>query len=443
MGGMVDVGEVAARDVEMLAAHLGEFMKPYLEVVGWSSREKQLGAFVAGLLGGTERKSVEPMALAQGVDRRQLQHFVGVSPWNHLPLLGRLQGEVAEELGDPEGVLVVDGSATPKKGTESVGVARQWCGRLGKIENCQVGVYLAYAGKGSCALVDERLYLPRAWAKDPVRRAKAKIPATVTFQKPWVIADEMLRQVGSRLLHKWIVADSEYGRSSLFRDRLAKRAERYMMEVPSNISVRKVAGKAGRRPEWHRVSDFVKRRPISEWKSFTVRDGQKGPIEVIATAYRVQTRRRGKPRVETLLAIEALGSDERWLFLSNTPLHTPLEEMVSAASRRHLIEEAFENAKGEVGLDHHEVRAWRGWHHHMTASLMALWFLVREHRKLGKKSSTLGGNGALHDLRAATSAALASGDRRTMPLPAPAQRGGAHRSLARPRADTSDLAGLA
>ncbi|MFL5250896.1 MAG: transposase, partial [Myxococcales bacterium] len=115
MGGMVDVGEVAARDVEVLAEHLGEFMKPYVEVIGWSSREKQLEAFVAGLLGGTERKSVEPMALAQGVDRRQLQHFVGVSPWNHLPLIGRLQLEVGEELGDLEGVLVVDGSATPKK----------------------------------------------------------------------------------------------------------------------------------------------------------------------------------------------------------------------------------------------------------------------------------------------------------------------------------------
>ncbi len=443
MGGMVDVGEVAARDVEVLAEHLGEFMKPYLEVVGWSSREKQLGAFVAGLLGGTERKSVEPMALAQGVDRRQLQHFVGVSPWDHHPLLGRLQGEVAEELGDPEGVLVVDGSATPKKGTESVGVARQWCGRLGKVENCQVGIYLAYAGKGSCALVDERLYLPRAWAKDPERRAKAKIPATVTFQKPWVLADEMLRKVGPRLRHKWIAADSEYGRSSLFRDRLAKRAERYMLEVPSNISVRKVAGKSGRRPEWHRLSDFVKRRPIGEWTRFTVRDGQKGPIEVIATAYRVHTRRRGKPAVETLLAIEALASDERWFFLSNTPLHTPVEEMVSAASRRHLIEEAFENAKGEVGLDHHEVRAWRGWHHHMTASLMALWFLVREHRKLGKKSATLGGDGALHDLRAATSAALAPRDRGTLPLPATAQRGGAHRSLARPRDHASALACLA
>jgi SRSO17 transposase len=429
--------------VERLAEDLAEFVKPYLEVVGWSSRQKQLGAFLAGLLGGTERKSVEPMALAQGVDRRQLQHFVGVSPWDHEPLLRQLQGEVSEELGDPEGVLVVDGSGMPKKGTESVGVARQWCGRLGKVENCQIGIYLAYAGKGSCAIVDERLYLPRAWAKDPARRAKAKVPADVTFQKAWVLGDEMLRKVGPRLQHKWVTADAEYGRSSLFRDRLAKRGERYMLEVPSNILVRKVAGKAGRRPEWHRVSDFVKRRPIREWQRFTVRDGQKEPIEVIATALRVQTRRRGKAKVETLLAIEALGSAERWLFLSNTPLHTPLAEMVRAASRRHLIEEAFENAKGEVGLDHYEVRAWRGWHHHMTASLMALWFLVREHRKLGKKSSALGGAGALHDLRAATSAALASRDRGTMPLPTEAQRGSARRPLDRPRLHTTALESIA
>ena len=443
MGGIVDVGEVAARDVARLAADLSEFMKPYLKVVGWSSREKQLNAFVAGLLGSTERKSVEPLALAQGVDRRQLQHFVGVSPWDHLPLLRQLQAEVGGELGDPQGVLVVDGSGMPKKGTESVGVSRQWCGRLGKIENCQIGIYLAYAGKGSCALVDERLYLPKIWARDAERRRKAKIPSTVKFQKAWVLADEMLGELGPRLPHRWIVADTEYGRSSLFRDRLDDRGERYMMEVPSNILVRKVAGKAGRRPGWHRVSEFVKRRPISDWKQFTVRDGQKGPIEVIATAYRVQTRRRGATRVETLLAIEALGSDERWFFLSNTPLHTALGDMVSAASRRHLIEEAFENAKGEVGLDHHEVRAWRGWHHHMTASLMALWFLVREHRKLGKKSAALGRHGALHDLRTATSAALAARDRSAMPLSAATQRGGAHRPLARSQSQPTVMASLA
>ena len=195
MGVTVDVGRLSVGDVECLAEDFAEFMKPYLEVVGWSTREKQLSAFVGGLLGGTERKSVEPIALAQGVDRQQLQYFVGVSPWDHRPLLGYLQGEVSEELGDPEGVLVLDGSAMPKKGAESVGVARQWCGRLGKIDNCRIGIYLAYGGRGSCAIVDERLYLPRAWANDPVRRAKAKVPDSVTFKKPWVLGDEMLRQV--------------------------------------------------------------------------------------------------------------------------------------------------------------------------------------------------------------------------------------------------------
>ena len=157
MGETVDVGRVEARDVEALAERLVEFVKPYQEVVGWTCRERQLSTFVAGLLGGTERKSVEPIALAQGVDRRQLQHFVGMSPWDHTPLLGRLQQEVGEEIGDPHGALVVDGSAMPKKGTESVGVARQWCGRLGKVENCQLGVFVAYAGKDSSTLVDERL----------------------------------------------------------------------------------------------------------------------------------------------------------------------------------------------------------------------------------------------------------------------------------------------
>lgn len=124
MGEAVDVGRLSVDDVERLAQRLVEFMKPYRERIGWASRGKHLDAFVAGLVGSSERKSVEPIAHAQGVDRRQLQHFVGVSVWDHEPLLERLHEEVGQELGDPEGVLVLDGSATPKKGTESVGVAR-------------------------------------------------------------------------------------------------------------------------------------------------------------------------------------------------------------------------------------------------------------------------------------------------------------------------------
>jgi SRSO17 transposase len=408
VGEAVDVGRVEVGDVEHLAVRLTEFVKPYQEAVGWASREKHVGTFVAGLVGGSERKSVEPLALAQGANRRQLQHFVGVSVWDHEPLLGRLQAEVAQELGDPEGVLVIDGSAMPKKGSESVGVTRQWCGRLGKVENCQVGVFLAYAGRGSCALVDERLYLPRAWAADPARRRKAKVPEEVRFHKPWELADEMLRQVGPHLPHRWIVGDAEYGRATAFRDRLAKRGEKYMLEVPSNILVRKVAGKAGRRPEWHGTREFLRRRRVTEWRRLTVRDGQKEPIEVVALAIPVHTRRAGKGKREMLVAIEALAGKERWLFITNAPSHTPLEELVQAASRRHLIEEAFESAKGEVGLDHYEVRAWQGWHHHVTASLVALWFLVRERRRLGQEGAALGGDGTLHDLRAASPPALAS-----------------------------------
>jgi SRSO17 transposase len=430
VGATVDVGTLEVQDVESLAERLVEFVRPYQEVVGWAPREKQLSAFVAGLLGGSERKSVEPIALSLGVDRRQLQYFVGVSSWDHEPLLGRVQHEVADEIGDPNGVIVMDGSAMPKKGTESVGVARQWCGRLGKVENCQLGVFLAYAGKDSSTLMDERLYLPRAWAEDEERRRKAKVPEAVSFKKPWELADEMLRHVGPRLPHRWAVGDAEYGRSTAFRDRLAKRGERYVLEVPSTIVVRKVARpKVGRPPTWHRVNYFLRRRDIREWQHFTVRDGQKEPIEVVAIALRVQTRRHGKPKEETLLAIEALGSKERWLFVSNAPRHTPLDELVKVASMRHLVEEAFENAKGEVGLDHHEVRAWRGWHHHMTASLMALWFLVRERRRLGKKSADLGGDGALHDLGAVAPAALTAGDRCALPLSDGAERGGAHQPL--------------
>jgi len=408
VGDAVDFGAVEVGDVESLAERLVEFVKPYQEAVGWASREKHIGTFVMGLVGSSERKSVEPLALAQGANRRQLQHFVGVSVWDHRPLLGQLQGEVGGELGDPEGVLVIDGSGMPKKGSESVGVARQWCGRLGKVENSQLGVFLAYAGRGSCALVDERLYLPRSWADDQLRRRKAKVPKEVKFQKPWELADEMLRQAGPRLPHRWVVGDAEYGRATAFRDRLAKRGERYMVEVPANILVRKVAGKAGRRPEWCGTREFLRRRRVSEWHHLTVRNGQKEPIEVVALAIPVQTRRRGKGKRELLVAIEAMASKERWTFISNAPSHTTVDQLVQAASQRHLIEEAFESAKGEVGLDHYEVRAWQGWHHHMTASLVALWFLVRERRRLGQEGAALGGDGALHDQRAASPPSLTS-----------------------------------
>jgi SRSO17 transposase len=439
----VDIGALEQRDVDGLAERLSVFVEPYRERMTRPAQREHLRVFVAGLVGGGERKSVEPIAVSQGASRKQLQHFVGASGWNHRPLIDLIQTQVAEELGDAEAVLVVDSSGFPKKGTESVGVARQWCGRLGKVENCQLGVFVAYAVRGSCALVDVRLHLPRDWAQDKARRAKCHVPPQVRFNKPWEQADEMLRRIGPRMPHRWVTGDSEFGRVTALRDRLAKRGEKYMLEVPSSIVVRKVNGKAGRRPGWHQIPAFVKSRPITDWQLLNVRAGQKEPIEVIALAVRVRTRRRGRTKEETLLAIEAMATKERWFFLSNTPRHTPIAELVRAATSRHLIEEAFENAKGEVGLDHHEVRAWQGWHHHMTASLMALWFLVREHRRLGKKSTDLRGHGAIPGGRTPAPPAVPARNPCPLPTSARTQRAGTNRPLVSTRPGSPTLVALA
>jgi SRSO17 transposase len=384
----VDVGALTAMDVSELAVRLVEFMKPYQALMGLAPHREHVGTFVEGLVSGLERKSVEPIARSHGMDRQPLQHFVGVSPWKERPLLTQLRSEIAVELGDDDAVLIIDGSGVPKKGTESVGVTRQWCGRLGKVENCQVGIYLAYAGKGAAALFDRRMYLPREWAKDRKRRAKVHVPTDVRFKKAWELADEMLRDNAGHLPHGWVVGDDEYGRCTRFRDRLSERGERYMLEVPSNTAVRKVRGAVGRPPTWHSAAEFARRRPVSDWTRFRVRDGEKGPIEVRAITARVHTRRRkGGPREEIILVMETLDGSDRWVFLTNAKRRVPLAKLVEVASRRHLIEEAFALGKGDVGLDHYEVRTWQGWHHHTACALLGGWFLVREDRRLGKKSA--------------------------------------------------------
>jgi SRSO17 transposase len=384
----LDVGEVIPEEIEAMAARLAAFAEPYQALLGVNAQRAHLGTFVGGLVGGIERKSVEPIALENGQERGPLQHFVGSSKWDESPLLARLRLEVSQEIGDPDAVLVVDGSAVPKKGQDSVGVTRQWCGRLGKVENCQVGVYLAYAASGSGVLVDRRLYLPRDWAKNKARRKKVHVPEDMKFKRAWELADEMLATSGSQLPHKWIVGDDEYGRPSAFRDRLAERSARYVLEVPSSTSVRKMRADSGRPPMWHTIKALVRRAPVDAWDCYQVRDGQKGPIQVRAIRIPVETRRpRADPRRETLLVMETLDGSDRWHFLTNASDEEPTSVLVRVAGQRHLIEEAFELGKGEAGLDHYEVRTWQGWHHHTACALLGGWFLVRESRRLGKKSA--------------------------------------------------------
>lgn len=377
---------VRSADIAECVGSLTRFGHRYKAQLARSEQEVHLGVYLEGLVSGLERKSIEPIANAHDLYRRPLQHFVGAGKWSDVDIRAELHGHVVEEVGNPEGVLIIDGSGFPKKGEDSVGVARQWCGRIGKVDNCQLGVFLAYSAPGARALLDSELYLSDSWADDLVRREKTHVPPDVVFQTSWELADVLLQRVGPRVPHAWIVGDDEFGRPTKFRDRLADRGERYLLEVPSNTLVRRPPSWPGRKVKWGTVARRRARHPLNKWQRITVRDGDKGPIDVFAFSTRVETKRdRAPAREETLLVMRTINNTQTWYFLApkGTKLDTPC--LVRVASHRHHIEQLFEMAKGEVGLDHYEVRSWVGWHHHMTLSMLALWFLALERRRLEKK----------------------------------------------------------
>jgi SRSO17 transposase len=377
-----DEGEVTAATVATLLARLGAFLEPYLRLFGRRENHEHVRMYVEGRFQRLERRTLEPIANEHGVHRRPLQYFVGAGLWEDSPVRGRLCEEVARDLGASDGVLIVDGSGFPKKGDKSVGVQRQWCGRLGKEENCQVGEFLGYASHRGHTLVDCRLYLPKVWATDRARRAEARVPETVEFKTGWQLAHEMIRQHSSVLPHRWVVGDETYGHPVEFRDQLAADGERYLLEVKPNTQVQLDEGGG-----WHSVEAVANAQSAKKWTRIRTRDGEKGPIEVKATKLRVATRagtgKRTVGRRETLLITRRGG--ERWYYLSNVR-GSSVASMTKAAACRHYVEQSLGLAKGDAGLDEYEVRSWVGWHHHMTLSLLALFFLVRERLHLKKNT---------------------------------------------------------
>jgi SRSO17 transposase len=376
---------------------LGRFLAPFVAALQRSEQHHHAHHYVAGLLSDLPDKNVESIAYLHDQEREPLQQFIGQSPWDHQPWLTELAQQVGRQLGSPDGVLVFDPSAFPKKGTESVGVQRQWCGRLGKIDNCQVGIYLAYVGPADHALVDVRLYLPKEWAKDKQRRAKAGVPRTVRFRTRHELALEMLDECGPRLPHAWVAGDDEMGRSSWFRQELRSRAEGYLLAVPSNTAVRDLTAAAppytgrGRRPAvpFTRVDRWCAAMAEEAWQTIEVRASEKGPVVVQAVWTLVQARTEGHVSdvAESLVVFRERQGDGTWkhdYLLSNASLATPLAEFARVFKAQHRIEECLQRAKGEAGLADYEVRTWRGWYHHQTLALTATWFLTVETRR-GKK----------------------------------------------------------
>ena len=405
--------DLSADDVRSCAGRLTAFVQRYLPLF---HREEQRGhalTVLRGKLTGLQRKTTEPIATQAGQQRRPLQLFVGAGGWDDRAVLDELRRHVAEELADPDGVFVLDPSGFAKKGDASCGVARQWCGRLGKIDNCQLGVYLAYVGRRGKALLDARLYLPEDWAADPERRTKTHVPGAVTFQETWRIGLDLLDRARADLPGGWVAGDDEFGRSTELRAQLRSRRLRYVLDVPCNTSVRDVAerrppsrpGGRPRLPLFERVDAWAARQPAGRWRQVKVRDGARGPIEVKVLLATVQTKDEGG-RVggsERLAVIRSCGArPQTWYVLSNAR-QAKRAEVARAHGARHGVEELFEEGKEEVGLGHYEVRSWVGWHHHMTLSLVALWFLQTERLRLGEKSpggNRAAGAGDLHGVAA-------------------------------------------
>jgi SRSO17 transposase len=349
------------------------------------------------LLSTLEYKNVESIAYLYHQEREPLQQFIGQSPWEPQPLLTELARQVGQQLGSPDGVLVFDPSAFPKKGKASVGVQRQWCGRLGKLDNCQVGIYLAYVGRREHALVDVRLYLPKEWARDRQRRQAVGVPRTVRFRTRHELALEMLDERASLLPHAWVSGDDELGRCTWFRQQLQARGEAYLLAVPSNTTVRDLTATAppftgqGRRPRvpFTRVDRWCAAVPEEAWQTLEVRAGEKGPLTVRAVWTLVQARTEGRvsDEVEVLVVFREEQADGTWkhdYLLSNALSETPLPEYARVFKAQHRVEECLQRAKGEAGLADYEVRTWRGWHHHQALALTATWFLTVEAQR-GKK----------------------------------------------------------
>jgi SRSO17 transposase len=400
LGELLDDAVVPASLLRGALPRLEGFLQPFVASLQTPERQTNVRHYLEGLLSDLDGKDVESIAYLHDRERQGLQKFIGQAEWGHQPLLTELVRQVAAELGEADGVLVFDPSAFPKKGTASVGVQRQWCGRLGKVDNCQVGIYLGYVSRREQALVDFRLYLPKEWANRKRRRREAGVPDAIRFQTRHEQILEMVDERGPELPHAWIAGDDELGRCSWFRQQLRERNECYLLAVPSNTAVRDLAAPEPphngsgrrRRTPFTRVDRWCAALPATAWQMVEVRDAEQGPVVVQVAWTLVQARTEGRVSdvAESLVVFRERQGDGTWkhdYLLSNAALDTPVAEFARVFKAEHRIEECLQRAKGEAGLADYQVRTWEGWHHHQTLALLATWFLTQETRR-GKNPDT-------------------------------------------------------
>jgi SRSO17 transposase len=366
------------------------------EVEGWAAQFERLcerigprfarpevrrraAAFVRGLLGDVERKNGWQLAEHAGETTPDgMQRLLTTTRWDADALRDDVRAYVVEQLGDPGGVLVVDETGFLKKGGKSAGVQRQYSGTAGRIENCQVGVFLTYASPQGRALVDRELYLPKEWAADPGRRAEAHVPEQVTFQTKPQLAQQMLtRALDAQVPAGWVTADEVYGGDARLRAFLEEHDLAY---VPAVKATQPLWAHGAQGPAELPARELVAGLPARAWRRRSAGDGAKGPR--VYDWARVALTRPGWPgRGFWLLARRRLSDGELAFYACFGPARTTLAELVGVAGIRWAVEECFQTGKGQVGLDHYQVRRYDAWYRYVSLALVAQGFLaaVRAH----------------------------------------------------------------
>jgi len=406
--------ELDRKDILGFAEELKGFHENFVDCFHRSESRENFFRYMSGQFSQLERKSIEPIAIAmEGGKIRAMQRFVSDAPWDDGKIEYMYRSLINEDLGHPDGAIIFDESGFSKKGNDSVGVARQYCGTVGKVDNCQVGVFAAYTSTYGYALIDKRLYIPEQWFTEEYRerRKKCKIPFGVEFKTKPQLAVDMLQDIAKQgqIPFRYVLADSVYANSPEFVDAVEALVRvTYLLQVPEdtlcwvknpctitktykyNGKVRTKKNLSGQTKDPISVKTFANGINDFFWYRRKVSEGTKGPIEYEFTKRRVVLSHKGLPKKTIWLLIRrTLDKEPQYsYFISNAPVSVRLPTLVWLSGLRWSVEQCFEETKTELGMDQYEVRKFPGWHHHILTCMLGHYFLWHLKIRLGKKSTS-------------------------------------------------------
>jgi SRSO17 transposase len=404
---------IKSEDVEGFMNELKGFHEIFNDCFHRTESRGHFLKYMVGQFSELERKSIEPIALnVKNGKVRAMQRFISDAEWDDEKILSKYRNLVNEDMGDNDGVLIFDESGFQKKGNDSVGVAKQYCGSIGKVDNCQVGVFAGYASPKGYSLVDKRIFIPEKWFTDEYenKREKCRVPESLAFKTKPQLAVEMLQGIAGEnvLPFKYVLADSLYGTSPEFIEAAEEcTGITYFVSIASDTQcwlkmpvliekeykykgenrTKRILEKTEKKPI--EVRDLAKNINDYFWYKRKVSEGTKGPIEYEFTKRQVVLAKNGLPDKNVWLVIKrTVGPDPEYsYYISNAPVSTRLSTFVWLSGLRWAIEQCFEETKSELGMDHYEVRKYGGWNHHILTCMMAHFFLWHIKIRLGKKST--------------------------------------------------------